>query len=148
MKRKPNPMPSRESIGRGRSLRKDSTFPERLLWSRLRGRQLGQLKFRRQHPVGPFIVDFYCHEARLIIELDGVSHDGRAKEDEERSAYLRREGVRVFRVTNDDVLKDMEAVLLGILRECFVELESGQRTKGPHPGPLPEGEGGRKRGQN
>ena len=62
---------------RSEQLRPNSTFPEQLLWSVLRGRQLRGLRFRRQHPIEPYVVDFYCAAARLAIELDGESHDGR-----------------------------------------------------------------------
>ena len=141
MNRPPRPQRSAETVSRARKLRHDSTYPEQLLWSRLRDRQLAGLKLRRQHPLRPFIVDFYCQEMMLAIEVDGMSHDQRATQDAQRSAYLRGPGLRVFRVTNDEVLEDVEAVLLGILRECGIDLETGQRRTDPHPGPLPEGEG-------
>jgi very-short-patch-repair endonuclease len=140
-RRRQSPTRPRDMIGRARTLRRDATFPERLLWSHLRGRQLAGLKFRRQHPTGPFVADFYCEEARLVVEVDGMSHDRRAEADEDRSEYLRQQGLRVFRVTNDDVLEDVETVLMGILRECGVDLETGGRKRDPHPGPLPKGEG-------
>ena len=124
---------------RARQLRHDATFPERLLWSRLRNHQLAGLKFRRQYPVGPFVVDFFCHETRLAVEVDGVSHEGRAREDAERTAHLNREGIRVLRVSNDDVLREMDAVLDAILLACGRDIETGEKR--PHPGPLPEGEG-------
>ncbi len=101
---------------RVRDLRHDTTFPERLLWGRLRARRLAGLKFRRQYPIGDFIVDLYCHDARLAIELDGDSHIERAKYDEGRTAALTKMGVHVLRVLNDDVLKDLDAVLAAILR--------------------------------
>ncbi|MEX2026571.1 MAG: DUF559 domain-containing protein [Pirellulaceae bacterium] len=106
-----------------RLLRKDSTFPERLLWSRLRGGRLGGLKFRRQHSVGDFVVDFYCHEHALAIELDGESHSGRAEYDQERQAVIEQWGVRVVRYGNDDILQDLDAVLEQILRECGIAVE-------------------------
>lgn len=76
--------PDKETIARSRQLRKQSTFPERLLWGRLRDRRLAGLKFRRQNPVGEFIVDFYCEEHHLAIELDGNSHNGHADCDRSR----------------------------------------------------------------
>ncbi len=103
---------------RTRRLRHDATFPERLLWGRLRAGRLAGIKFRRQHTIESFVVDFYCHEARLVIELDGDSHIGRGQYDAERSRILERLGVRVLRIGNDDVLKDLKAVLEMILREC------------------------------
>ena len=66
---------SQATRGRSQQLRTNSTFPEQLLWSVLRGRQLGGVRFRRQHPIEPYIVDFYCASARLAIELDGKTHD-------------------------------------------------------------------------
>jgi very-short-patch-repair endonuclease len=94
-------------IPRARRLRRDATVPERLLWARLRRRALG-VRFLRQHPIGPFIVDFYTPDARLAIEVDGRSHDGREAYDAARQAYLEARGVRVLRLTNDDVLRDPE----------------------------------------
>jgi very-short-patch-repair endonuclease len=65
-------------------LRRHSTIPERILWGMIRGGRLGGLKFRRQHPIGPFFADYYCHEAKLIVELDGMSHDSRGEADRRR----------------------------------------------------------------
>ncbi|HEX6962553.1 MAG TPA: endonuclease domain-containing protein [Lacipirellula sp.] len=98
------------------NLRKSTTKPEQLLWSILRGRQLGGLKFRRQHPVEPYVVDFYCAEAKLVVELDGESHNGREEYDERRSEFLAKLGLKVFRVTNDDVLTNLDGVAEGIYR--------------------------------
>ncbi len=114
MPRKRPPRPA--ATAAARRLRRDATVPERILWSVLRGRRLGGLKFRRQHPVGPFVVDFYCHAAAMVVEVDGRSH-------EDRTEYLQQQGLRVFRVTNDDVQDDVEAVARGIAREVGVELE-------------------------
>jgi very-short-patch-repair endonuclease len=113
---------SPDSTARARQLRRDSTVPERILWGALRAGGLARLKFRRQHPIGPFVVDYYCHESRLVVELDGMSHDGRASEDARRTEYLQQQGLRVFRVTNDDVLADCEAVARGIAAVAGVEL--------------------------
>jgi very-short-patch-repair endonuclease len=90
-----------EKITRDRAvnLRKSTTKPEQLLWSILRGRQLDGLKFRRQHPLEPYIVDFYCADAKLIVELDGESHNGREDFDKRRSEFLAGLGLIVFRVT-------------------------------------------------
>ena len=103
---------------RARELRRDATFPEKLLWSRLRAGRLAGIKFRRQHTIESYVVDFYCHEAQLAIELDGDSHNGRAQYDAARTAVLERLGVRVLRIANDDVLQDLDAVLEMIMREC------------------------------
>jgi very-short-patch-repair endonuclease len=97
-------------------LRKQATHSEKLLWSILSGRQLNGLKFRRQHPIEPFIVDFYCAEAKLVIELDGESHNGRESYDAERSKLLANLGLNVMRITNDEVLTNLDGVAEGILR--------------------------------
>jgi very-short-patch-repair endonuclease len=127
---------------RGRALRRDGTHPERQLWQCLRGGRLCGLKFRRQHAIGPFIVDFYCHAQRLAIELDGESHNGRGRYDLDREEYLRSQDVRVIRFSNDDVLRDLESVLRGILVACGIDPITGT------PLPLPLGEGRGEGGQN
>jgi very-short-patch-repair endonuclease len=103
---------------RARDLRQQATVPERLLWGRLRAGRLAGLKFRRQHPIDRFIIDFYCDESKLAVELDGASHQGRAQYDAQRTAFLQGLGIRVVRIGNDDVLRSMDAVLKMILREC------------------------------
>jgi len=80
----------------------------------LRGGRLGGLKFRRQRPIGPFTVDFYCHEIGLVVEVDGASHEDRDEHDRKRTEYLEQQRLRVFRVTNTDVMTDAEAVARGI----------------------------------
>ena len=111
-----------DHLDRARDLRRESTFPERLLWSRLRKKQLGGLKFRRQQPVGRFIVDFCCPSRKLVVELDGLSHVGRGQYDEDRSAELETLGFRVIRITNDDVVRDIDAVIEMIARDAEVVL--------------------------
>ena len=114
-----------------RELRHDSTVPERQLWQALRGRKLAGLKFRRQHPIPPFVVDFYCEEELLVVELDGESHIGHAGYDENRTAELRKKDLKVVRFGNDDVLQDLEAVLHGILRACDRDFSTGKKTLTP-----------------
>lgn len=109
---------------RARQLRALAVPPEQLLWSVLRGRRLAGLKFRRQESIGPYIVDFCCRELRLIVELDGMSHDESVQRDDVRQRWLREQGYRVFRVTNWDVNEDLEAVARGIAREAGVTYES------------------------
>ena len=113
------------STERARSLRQDSTTPERILWGILRNRQLDGHKFRRQHPIGPFVTDFYCAEASLIVELDGESHVGQHEQDQQRTAYLNQHGLRVLRVTNDDLLGHPDAVADAIGRA----VEAGSRDR-------------------
>lgn len=97
---------------RARRLRREQTDAERELWMRLRRHQLG-VQFRRQHPIGPYIVDFCCVQRRMIVELDGGHHHSQRQVlyDEGRTAWLAKLGYRVLRFSDADVLKEMEAVL-------------------------------------
>ncbi|RWP15643.1 endonuclease domain-containing protein [Mesorhizobium sp.] len=92
-----------------RSMRRESTEAEDRLWHELRGRRLDRIKFRRQVPIGKFIADFVCAEARLIVEIDGSQHAD-SNYDRERDAELKARGFRVLRFWNDDVLRDLNAV--------------------------------------
>ncbi|MDP2820507.1 MAG: endonuclease domain-containing protein [Polaromonas sp.] len=112
---------TRERAGvrvRARALRKVSTDAEALLWSKLRGRQLGGLKFRRQHPVGHYFADFVCVELALVIELDGGQHatDAGISSDQKRSNDMAALGFQTLRFWNNDVLLQTEAVLEKILQ--------------------------------
>lgn len=107
-------------IARARTLRRRSTPPGQILWSVVRGRRLAGLKFRRQDAIGPYVVDFCCRQAKLIVELDGMSHDDEQSRDEAREQWLREQGYQIFRVTNWDVNEDLEAVARGIAREAGV----------------------------
>lgn len=100
---------------KARSLRKDQTDAEKRLWYHLRDRRLAGHKFRRQHPIGPFIVDFVCLETCLIVDLDGGQHALEIEEDRNRTAYLETRGFRVLRFWNNQVLNETEAVLTVIL---------------------------------
>ncbi|MGH8059611.1 MAG: endonuclease domain-containing protein, partial [Candidatus Entotheonellia bacterium] len=91
-------------------LRKHPTEAERTLWQHLRLRQLGGHRFRRQHPLGPYIVDLVCLEKQLVVELDGGQHSAQASYDAERSAWLEARGFRILRFWNDQVLKEIEVV--------------------------------------
>jgi len=97
-----------------RSLRANQTDAERRLWQLLRSRQLNGLKFRRQHPVGPYIVDFCCLEQRLIVELDGGQHADATRNDEVRTHWLSLQGYRVLRFWNHEALIETSAVLEAI----------------------------------
>ncbi|MGI5917992.1 MAG: endonuclease domain-containing protein [Anaerolineae bacterium] len=103
-----------------RHLRHRSTVAESLLWTELRSRRLCGLKFRRQHPIGPYIADFCCVTARLVIEIDGPVHRRQSQRDAARTDELHRRGFRVIRFTNEQVLNDIEGVLQGIARACGV----------------------------
>jgi very-short-patch-repair endonuclease len=89
------------------------TGPERGLWSKLRARQLFGFKFRRQHGIGPYIVDFYCAETSLVIEIDGDTHaePNQTRKDALRDRYLKSLGLHVVRYGNNDILKNLEGVL-------------------------------------
>lgn len=101
-----------------RRLRREQTPQERELWTRLRDRRLGGYKFRRQHPIEPYTVDFYCAECRLVIELDGGGHADQQDYDQARTRYLERNGYRVIRFSNRQVNREMPAVLEAILAAC------------------------------
>ncbi len=98
-------------------LRTTMTPPEVLLWTRLRGRGPGRPAFRRQRPFGPYILDFYCAQARLVVEVDGQSHGmGQAPaHDERRDAYLAAEGLRVMRYLASEVMADPNGVAQSIM---------------------------------
>ena len=100
-------------------LRGDLTKAEYILWQELRREKLGH-KFRRQFNIGSFIVDFYCHELRLVIELDGPIHNEQKMYDERRTNFLKKQGCTVLRYTNDKVLFHREEVLKEIRRHCEV----------------------------
>jgi very-short-patch-repair endonuclease len=128
---------SQKMTERSRALRHDSPVPERILWSVLRNRRLGGLKFRREFPVPRHVVDYCCPERQLSVELDGETHVGRADRDEARTRCLRGLGYRVVRVTNDDVLKYLEAVADFILRAAQAEVAGDSADSCvPSPGSL------------
>ena len=120
--RKGNPSPRGESRVRGvefaRALRQRQTPQEKKVWSRLRDRRLNGFKFRRQHPIGPFVADFYCAEARLVVELDGGGHASQREYDQARTDWLEECGYQVIRFTNPDADHNLEAVLNKILMIC------------------------------
>ena len=115
-----------------RKLRRDITDAEKKLWARLRDRQLCGAKFRRQHPMGPFITDFCCVERGLVVELDGGQDAEQSAADQARTDFLESRGYRVLRFWNNDVLTNLEGVVEGI----------SEALESPHPCPLPKGEGG------
>ena len=96
---------------KARVLRKSMTNAEKLLWSKLRRRQLNGLYFRRQHPYGIYILDFFCHEVNLAVEVDGEIHLDKIFYDNERTEYLSSTGIRVIRFTNNDIETRMDYVL-------------------------------------
>ena len=103
---------------RARALRRNMTEPERRLWRKLRSRQLFGLKFKRQIPIGPYIVDFLCEECGIVVEVDGETHASQVSYDRCRDRYLNRAGFYVLRVGNADVMENWEGVLLRIAQVC------------------------------
>ena len=101
-----------------RELRQKQTSAEGLLWQLLRNRQLLGLKFRRQHQFGDYVADFYCHEAQLVIECDGLVHEDneRRHHDQNRNAYMIAQGLRVLRFSNAEILNEPESVVDQIVR--------------------------------
>ena len=110
---------TKRTVVRARTLRRTMTLPEVLLWRELRKRPEGH-KFRRQHPSGPFVIDFYCESACLAIEIDGMAHDmGRnPARDSARDQWFAERGVTTLRIRATDVLEDLDAVLRHIVASC------------------------------
>jgi very-short-patch-repair endonuclease len=106
-------------IEQARQMRVEPTPAEALLWARLRKRQLGGLKFRRQHIIEYFIVDFYCPQAELVIEVDGPVHDEQEEYDQEREEILQELGYQVVRFSNEDVTGEIDMVLANIYDACI-----------------------------
>ncbi len=103
------PAPKRDQA---RELRKSMTDAERKLWAKLRGKALDDYRFRRQQPIGPYIVDFYCSRKNLVVELDGGQHDDLcAEHDRKRTLWLEARGYRVMRFWNTDVMRNLDGVL-------------------------------------
>ena len=102
-------------VARARVLRANPTDAERTLWQHIRRRQLGEYRFRRQHPIGPYIVDFLCFERRLVIEIDGGQHTSQAAYDLDRTRWLEARGYHVLRFWNHQVLNELQAVKEAIL---------------------------------
>jgi very-short-patch-repair endonuclease len=108
----------RETPARARRLRREATAAEKKLWRRLRNEQIPGFKFRRQQPIGRFIVDFFCPDAKMIVEIDGDTHAGQEAYDASRTGWLTKQGYRVIRFVNADVLHHLDTVLETIFEEC------------------------------
>ena len=120
----------RRNIALARELRRTATPCEHILWRELRNGRLGQV-WRRQHPLGPFVVDFYCAASRLVVEVDGPVHlDEHARcRDARRTQWLERHGARVIRFTNDDVLESLPRVL-AVIRALTPDPSPVERERG------------------
>ena len=123
---------SAKGRNRARLLRKSFTDAELRMWQLLRNRNLQRFKFRRQHPIGPYIADFVCLEQRIVIEVDGSQHAQQAKYDSERAVYLEAAGYRVLRFWDNDVLAHADSVMQSIYNTL---------SSSPHPDPLPANAG-------
>jgi len=125
----PNSQPTRHLhpaiLSRARELRREMTPQERKLWQRLRRKQLFGIKFRRQHPIHRFILDFFCYEHKLTVEIDGDSHyqPDQQEYDQARTDWLAQHGIRVIRFTNRDVDTNIEGVLDEIAQVCGVDAD-------------------------
>jgi very-short-patch-repair endonuclease len=117
------PKQTPQATERARQLRHNATHPEKILWNALKNRQLANLKFRRQQPLGKFVLDIYCEAQKLGLELDGNSHRDQAQYDRERQTWIEEQGVRVLRFGNDDVLDNLESVLETVLKFCGIRNE-------------------------
>jgi very-short-patch-repair endonuclease len=115
-----------------RRLRRNLSLPEKLLWVRLRA---SDVRFRRQHPIGPYILDFYCPARKLAIEVDGFAHDtgDRPTRDEARTAWLRDQGIDVVRIPAKDVLPDPDGVADALISLCAEPLHPSAAPSGPPP---------------
>ena len=114
-----------------RQLRKNATDCERLMWRHLRAHRFQGNKFRRQQPLGPYIVDFVCFETRCIIEADGGQHADALDDDARRDGWLRAQGFTVLRFWNNEILSNLEGVLERILEVCRVAV--AQSSPSPQP---------------
>lgn len=110
---------SSKALQRARKLRSTMSLPEVLLWNRLRGNPMG-VKFRKQHPLGDYVIDFFCASRRIAVEIDVIAHDrgDRPMRDSSRDAWLRRQGVEVLRIPAAEVLRDVAAVADAVVRYC------------------------------
>ena len=122
----------RPEVSLARKLRREMSLPEVLLWEQLRGQKTG-FKFRHQHPIGPYVCDFYCAAAKLAVEVDGEFHGrgDRAQRDADRDRFFAQNGHRVLRVAAGDVLGDIEAVVTMIVSSAARPLH--QPAAGPPP---------------
>ncbi len=129
-----------DSLNRARAMRHEATGPEKHLSSKLRNRQVANLKFRRQVWIGPCMADFFCAEAKLVIEVDGDTHIIRKKQDQKRSAWLASEGYYVLRFSNTDVMTNIDGVVQTILAGAQFRPSFSHSPSAIGPLPLPQGE--------
>jgi very-short-patch-repair endonuclease len=105
---------SSQRITRAREFRRDSSKPENICWELLRDRRLAGIKFRRQHPIGPYFADFACISEKLVIEVDGEHHAYQVERDAHRTAFMESQGWRVLRFWSSEVLESPEGIWVAI----------------------------------
>jgi very-short-patch-repair endonuclease len=120
--------PTAKADALSRDQRRDPTPPEKAIWDRLRAGRLGGWKFRRQHALGPYSADFYCHEAALVVEVDGMAHFLRGERDDARDRWMSERGIRTVRLSAKQVMRDIESAV------HLVERALAARTEEPSPG--------------
>lgn len=127
---------TKQTVRTAKALRRDMSLPEVMLWQIPRTKPEG-IKFRRQHPLGPYVLDFYCTAAKLAFEIDGIAHDmgDRPKRDDIRDRFLESKGLRVVRIPATEVLKDVGEVANMIIRSCHSPSTIGC-ADGPPPNSL------------
>jgi very-short-patch-repair endonuclease len=126
----------RPAVYVARKLRRTMSLPEVLLWQRLRGSPEG-VSFRKQHPIDPYVADFYCSAARLVSEIDGQAHDrgDRPQRDEARAAFLKEPGYQVLRILAQEVMKDPDSVADSVVAHVADPLHHRAARGGPPPRP-------------
>jgi len=129
----------KESVANARRLRRNLSPPEARLWSRLRARAAEAPIFRRQHPIGPYVLDFYCSKARLAVEVDGIGHDmgDRPQRDLRRETWLRAQGVSVMRIPASQVTRAIDDVVDAIVRAAMARIEAEAPSTALRAVPLP-----------
>jgi very-short-patch-repair endonuclease len=120
------------SFEKAKWLRNNSTKHEQILWEHLRKNKILGVRIKRQHPIGTYIADFYCHTARLVIEIDGPVHDSAdAKSyDEERTFNLKLDGLKVIRFSNEQIEKDLTNVIVAITKEVQERMKDTEKLRG------------------
>ena len=132
-------------IAFARQMRREPSPAEKLAWRLLRGHRMAGFRFRRQHPIEPYIADFYCAVARLVVEFDGDTHVGQEENDRIRTGFLGSRGLKVLRFWNSELFEDSKSVIETIYRECVQRVtarpelaermtDMGQFTPPPTPG--------------
>ena len=142
MRKDISPKGTTRSVRRARRLRRTMSLPEILLWQVLREKP-ADLKFRRQHPTGPYDLDFYCNDARLAVEVDGEAHErgDRPARDAARDRWMRDKGIETMRIPAFEVLADLESVIRGVIAEATARLPNSSRSSSGGGGPAKPVEG-------